>query len=773
MPLPGFHSEITNVADRDRALPNFHSGTPSAWLLGHPLLYLYLSTLFVNAALLFTIEPMVAKMILPFAGGSPAVWNTSVLFFQASLLLGYLYAHFASSWLSTPRHALVHLILLLAGLLFLPVAMPADWFTTQKMTPAITVLTVLLCSIGVPFFVLSAGAPLLQRWLAEANHPTARDPYFMYAASNLGSMVGLVAYPFILERRLTLTYQADVWLLGYLVVLLGTTGCILLSFRSLGGAAKFDASASTPSASNSSEKLLNVAAIGIRRRFRWLCWSFVPSSLLLGVTSHVTTDIVSAPLFWVLPLTIYLLTYVLAFAGDHWATHGFLVRRQAFLLLASALTVFVHATTPVSIILPLHLLAFFSTALLCHGQLAKDRPEPRRLTEFYLWMSIGGVLGGLFNAVIAPLLFSSVLEYPLVMVAAAFLRPYVNTRSEAGANRWSDWLLPIALFLAILSLISMPTVTGLSPQNSQLLIFGISGIICLVFAYRPIRFGLGLSAILLGSLVAPHPIGKTLHAARSFFGVYRTVNDTEGGKHVLFHGTTIHGAQNLKTTLQPIGYYHRSGPAGQVLRSLAQSQPEANVAIVGLGTGALACHGSAGQKFTFFEIDPLVEKIARDEKLFTYLRDCSPKTEVVIGDARLTLAKAPKSFYDLLVLDAFSSDAIPTHLLTLEAIQLYLTKTAPDGIVLIHISNRYMDLVPVLDRLAQRLNLAAFLRNDFNVTAEEQREGKSVSRWIVMARTRGALAIFLDQSWQSLDGRFAGDLWTDEFTDVFKVLDLR
>ena len=768
----GRRSRGTNITNYGRVLPNRLGEIFSASRIGRPILVLYLSTVFLNASLLFIIEPMVAKMILPFAGGSSAVWNTSLLFFQASLLLGYLYAHFASFWLGAPRHALVHLMLLLAGVLFLPVTIPADWFTAQ-MNPVVTVLVALTCSIGFPFFVLSAGAPLLQKWLAEGKHPSAHDPYFMYAASNLGSMLGLLAYPFFLERRLTLTQQADVWFLGYVALLLGMAGCILLSFRPLGGGANHAAIANASLGTNSGEKLMSAGAIGIARRLRWLCWSFVPSSLLLGVTSYVTTDIVSAPLFWVLPLAIYLLTYVLAFAREHWATHSFVVRRQAFLLLSSALTVFLHATTPVSILLPLHLLAFFATALLCHGQLAKDRPEPSRLTEFYLWISIGGVLGGFFNSIIAPLLFSSVLEYPLIMVAAAFLRPHLNTESEAGASRWPDWLLPIALLLVILSLLWMAAVMRIPSHSAQLLIYAIPGVICLSFAYRPIRFGLGLGAILLGSLIAPHPAGKTLHAARSFFGVYRTVNNAENGRHMLFHGTTIHGAQNVQTSLQPIGYYHRSGPAGHVLRALAQSQPDAKVALVGLGTGALTCHGGAGQKFTFFEIDPLVEKIARNEKLFTYLRDCPPKTDVVIGDARLSLAKAPKDFYDVLVLDAFSSDAIPTHLITLEAVQLYLSKTASHGIVLIHISNRYLDLVPILDRLAQRLSLAAFLNNDFSVTPEEEKEGKSVSRWIVMARARGPLEIFLDESWQVLDGRFAGDLWMDDFTDVLKVLYLR
>jgi spermidine synthase len=769
MRLSDLGSRVANITNHGRARADCLVEGPATLRLGRPLLALFLSTVFLNAALLFIIEPMVAKMILPFAGGSPAVWNTSLLFFQASLLLGYLYAHFVSSWLGTSRHAIFHLIFLLAGVVFLPVAIPVDWFTGQNANPATTVLAVLVCSIGFPFVVLSAGAPLLQKWFAEAGHSTARDPYFMYAASNLGSMVGLVAYPFFFERRLTLAQQAEFWLFGYLVLLLGIAACIL---RSVGFSerSKGDSQAYDPRALHESLNSSIVGSITMTRRVRWLCLSFVPSSLLLGVTSYITTDIVSAPLFWVLPLTIYLLTYVLAFSGERWATHTFVVRRQAFLLLGSALTVFVQATTPVGIILPLHLLTFFATALLCHGQLAKDRPAPNRLTEFYLWISVGGVLGGLFNTIVAPLLFSSVLEYPLAMLAATFLRPYVGAQSDTRGSRWSDGLLPVGLFVAILLLIAVAAITRTSPPNAQLLIYATSGVVCLSFAYRPIRFGLGLGAILLGSLIAPHPIGKTLYAARSFFGVYRAIDDHEVGRHVLFHGTTVHGAQNLKSSLQPIGYYHRSGPAGQVLRATAQSQPNANVAIVGLGTGALACHGSPGQKFTFFEIDPVVEKIARDEKLFTYLRDCPPKTEVVIGDARLSLVKAPSDFYDVVVLDAFSSDVIPSHLLTLEAMKLYLAKTAADGIVLIHISNRYLDLVPVLDRLAQNLNLVAFLRNDFKVTAEEQTEGKSVSRWIAMSRRREALAMLLDQDWQPLDGRSGGDLWTDDFTDVLKVM---
>jgi hypothetical protein len=383
-------------------------------------------------------------------------------------------------------------------------------------------------------------------------------------------------------------------------------------------------------------------------------------------------------------------------------------------------------------------------------------------------------LGGLFNTILAPLIFTSVTEYTLAMMVAALLRPYIGEKRDTIGNRWMDWLLPSALFLIFSLWMYLARMFDfISPLNAQLSIYGISGVICLFFAYRPVRFGLGMLAIMLGSLTSPHPFGKTLYAARSFFGVYRVIDDVEAKRHLLFQGTTVHGAQNLtaESRLQPTGYYHRTGPVAQVLQRFAQARPGRKVAIVGLGTGALACHGTAGQKFTFYEIDPLVEKIARDPRLFTYLNDCPPKTDIVIGDARLSLATAPNQHYDLLVLDAFSSDVIPTHLLTLEAIELYLAKTGETGILLFHVSNRSMDLAPILDRLAHRLNLTALIRNDFHWTPEEQKEGKSASRWIIMAREQEPLEPFLNDSrWRALDGRLGGDLWTDDFSDILKVI---
>lgn len=757
------HSKVTGFPDGGRVLPHFPVKIASIRTSEPLTLGLYLLTVFLNAALLFILEPMIARMVLPFAGGSPAVWNTSVLFFQICLLLGYLYAHFATVRLGATGHRAVHLLVLLAGACFLPVAAPVNWFAAPLAHPAFTVLAALAASIGIPFFALSAQAPLLQKWFSQSSHPRAHDPYFIYAASNLGSMLGLLAYPFLVERFFALRQQADLWRYGYLALLCATVGCMLLTSRQKGGGSPTDRHADKSMATAIASEPITVA-----RRLRWLGWSLVPSSLLLGVTSHITTDLVSAPLFWVAPLAIYLFTYALAFARERCATHEWLVRRQGFLLLAAAVTVFLRATTPVAILLPLHLLAFFSIALVCHGQLAKDRPEPARLTEFYLWISIGGVLGGVFNTIVAPALFSSVLEYPLALTVAAFLRPYVGRAGQSRRERWLDGLLPAGLFLIVVLLVLFTRVTRLPSLNARLLIFAIPGVLCLSFAYRPLRFGLGLSALLCASLFAYHPIGSTLYQARSFFGVYRVVDD--GVHHLLFHGTTAHGAQNSKSPLQPISYYHRTGPAGGVLRAAAEHRPQGNIAIVGLGSGALSCHGGPAQEFTYFEIDPLVEKIARDARLFSYLRDCPPRSDVVIGDARLTLAKAPAHHYDLLVLDAFSSDVIPTHLLTLEAVRLYLGKVAEDGIVLIHISNRHMDLVPVFDRLAQTLGLSAYLRDDFSVTSAEQSEGKLPSRWIVLARGERDLAPYVGADWQPLDGRLAGELWTDDFTNVLEIL---
>ena len=457
---------------------------------------------------------MVAKMILPLLGGSPAVWNTSLVFYQACLLMGYAYAHFGSRWLGTRRHALVHLNLVLAGLLLLPVVLPVDWFDAPNHNPVGLVLSGLSVSIGLPFLVLSAGAPLMQKWFAQCEHGAAQDPYFLYAASNAGSIAGLLAYPLILERQLTLSQQNHFWVFGYLLVLVLTSVCVLYYLRPLwrngeNVVALAEESTSTP---------VDPRPVNFARRLRWVFWSLVPSSLLLGVTSYITTDVASAPLLWVLPLTAYLLSFVLAFARSSWAGGAFLARRQAFLLLGAAVTVFMHATDPNWIILPLHLMAFFSTALVCHGRLAQDRPSAKHVTDFYFWISLGGVLGGILNALIAPLIFTGVLEYPLAIAAAAFIRPYIGNKNDSSWSCRLDWLLPPAwMALIVFVTLALKHSLILPPANDLILICGTSGVVFLAFAYRPVRFGGALLALTLTSLWYPSSFGQVLHADRSFF----------------------------------------------------------------------------------------------------------------------------------------------------------------------------------------------------------------------------------------------------------------
>ena len=501
--------------------------------------------------------------------------------------------------------------------------------------------------------------------------------------------MGLLAYPFLLEPHFNLTQQAWFWLYVYLGFFVLALFCGL-ALRGLAARAKDQTLAREAFASNidsTTEKL------SLLRRFRWVALSFAPSSLLLGVTTYITTDLASVPLLWVLPLSLYLVSFIVGFQRDSWGSHPFVVRRQSFLLLGAAITFFANATEPAIILLPLHLLSFFATALVCHAELAKDRPQTQHLTEYYLWISFGGVLGGFFNGFLAPLIFNTVAEYPLAMIGAALVRPPLDQNFRKPATYWLDFIWPATLFIIILGLVLwVEKGDFFSAKIAHVLIFGVSGVIGLSFAPRPVRYALGIAAIMLATSQYHGAFGQVLFTKRSFFGVYRAMQDNERNYHYIFHGTTLHGAQSLdpKRRLVPISYYYSTGPVGQVFRALSENGFDKPVAIVGLGAGALACYGKPGQIFTFYEIDPLVERIARDPDLFTYLKDCSPRISVRIGDARLTLPSAPGHYYGMFILDAFSGDSIPIHLLTREAVELYLSKLVPEGVLLFNISNRYM-----------------------------------------------------------------------------------
>ncbi|HKY06826.1 MAG TPA: hypothetical protein VJQ55_01225 [Candidatus Binatia bacterium] len=736
------------------------------------LLYLYAGALFLSAALLFLVQPMIAKMILPFLGGSPAVWNTCLFFFQTFLLLGYLYAHFGSSWLGVKPHMLLHLVMIGAALYFLPVALPSLWLDQPDADPIRSVLWVLLVSVGFPFFVLSATAPLLQKWFSSTGHADARDPYFLYAASNAGSLLGLLAYPLVIEPRLSLMEQARLWLyiyIGFLAVAI-ICGMALRAVRT-----RHQQPLAAGDLADPAMDLTAQTAPTVGRRLRWIVLSFAPSSLLLGVTTYVTTDLASVPLLWVLPLSFYLVSFIIAYQRDSCGSSPFLVKRQGFLLLAAAITYFAKATDPAVILLPLHLLAFFVTCLVCHTELAKDRPATRYLTEYYLWISFGGLLGGFFNAFLAPVIFSTVLEYPLAMVAAALVRPRLAPHSEQPRDNVGDVLWPAALFLVVFALVSWTRGSQLlSSHFEHVLIFGISALIALSFARRPVRFALGLGAIMLATINYHGVFGNVIFTERSFFGVYRAIRDQGNKFHYIFHGTTLHGAQSLDPSrrLRPLSYYHPTGPAGQIFDRLAMNGFNKPVAIVGLGAGALACYARPDQNFVFYEIDRLVERIARNSNLFTYLKECAPHAKVHIGDARVTVAGAQHGFYGMFILDAFSGDSIPVHLLTKEAVALYLAKLAPDGLLLFHLSNRYMDLTKVVGRVAAALKVDALIQEDSTVSNEEIAEGKQPSTWLIMARQKGPLgAIQSDPRWRPLANDHR-EPWTDNYSNILQALRL-
>jgi hypothetical protein len=735
----------------------------------------FAGTMFLSAALLFLMEPMFAKMVLPLLGGTAAVWNTCLVFFQAVLLVGYAYAHASGRLLSRRGQTSLHMAVLLAALLILPFHIPSGWEPPARQYPVGWLLLLLTVAVGVPFFALSANTPMLQNWFMHSGHSWGADPYFLYAASNAGSLLGLVAYPLLLEPTLRLSGQARLWAFCYGLLLLLVAACAVLVWRR-------DTAVSPASALTLEEPLVldsgskGPEVVTARRRLRWVALAFVPSSLMLGVTSALTTDIPPIPLLWVLPLALYLLSFVLVFSRRPIFSHPWLVRRLPFLILAALIPTVSKAVLPVMVVIPLYLLTLFAAAMVCHGELSRDRPSATRLTEFYLWVSTGGVLGGVFNAIIAPLVFSSLVEFPLALILAAALRPPLDIVKDTPRARRLDYLLPIALGVCVAALILALQAEGLKPGTTlNILIFGYSMVWCLSFGKRPLRFALGVTALILASGIYTGPFGHILRTERSFFGVYRIANNDTNKLRLLFHGGTIHGIESLDpaSACEPLAYYTRSGPIGQLLEAFRGSAVERQVAIVGLGAGAMGAYQAPGQQFTFYEIDPLVARIARDARYFTFISGCAPQTGVVLGDARLSLRDAPQHAYGIIVLDAFSGDSVPTHLLTREAVAVYLRKLAPGGVLVFHISNLYLDLQRVLGALAQDAGLVSLVNSDTAVGENDIKNGRLPSIWVTMGRKREDLgALVRDPRWKPLPATSGTRVWTDDFSNVVSIIKL-
>jgi hypothetical protein len=727
---------------------------------------LFGATLLIGSVLLFVLEPMIARRLLPRFGGSPAVWNTGMVFFQAGLLAGYAYAHVATAQLGVRRQAALH-----AGLLVLPLGIvwagvsggvPRETSPIASSTYAAgDLLGLLLTTAGPPFFVVATTAPLLQRWFAAIDHPTARDPYFLYGASNLGSLLGLLAYPLVIEPNLRLADQERLWAAGYFVLAALTIACAVAVWTSARG---------VPPIAEGGRSAADRPGLGLR--LRWTILAFVPSSLLLGVTTFLTTDLAPIPLLWAVPLSLYLLSFVLVFARRPLVPHGLSVRALPMAVMVLVPAMAAGLVQPFWI--PIHLLTFFLSAMVCHGELARIRPPSRDLTTYYLAIAVGGVLGGIVNALGAPLVFDRVVEYPLGVFLACLCLPGVG-RDATGRGCVREGLLPLvigSLMAGLVRDVGGVTESALGPF-AVMLASGLAMLLAVTARARPLRFAMGVAAVLLAGGLSDGVDGRVLHRERTFFGVLRVteVADRDGRLHRLFHGNTLHGQQRVAPgwRREPLAYYHRSGPIGQVFEVVhARPGARARVAVVGLGAGSLAAYALPGERWTFYEIDPAVVRIARDPQAFTFLQDSrAGTTDVIVGDARLRLREAPDRVTDLLVLDAFSSDAIPTHLLTREALELYRSKLAGGGLIALHLSNRTIDLEPVVGRLARDAGLVARVRHDRALTSEERRAGKSTSIWAVLAAQASALgALADDPRWRPPRLEPGDRVWTDDYSNV-------
>lgn len=782
------------------------------------LVAFFAAAIFLNAALLFSVQPLFTKMVLPLLGGSPAVWNTCLLFFQALLLGGYLYAHLTSRWLSVKWQAVVHVALLAAAVFVLPIHVPESW--SQPPGTALPIgwlLGLLAVSLGLPFFLLSAGAPMMQRWFAGTRHAGAQNPYFLYAASNLGSFAALLAYPFVIEPRMRISEQSVTWLGIYyaLLALIGICGIAALAYRKTTAPAepaRIDDATSPADSDPDLPPLVADAEGGIRLkrpgalrgsmrflieenpsvirrlfrfrdvpileptivpntswRLRWVLLSFAPSSLLIGTTTYLSTDIASVPFLWVIPLALYLLTFVLVFTRRPLFPRRLILHLQLALGLALMVALSLGAGRGILGPAVFHLSAFFVTAMMCHRELADSRPRADYLTEFYLWMSLGGVLGGVFNVLLAPVLYDSLVEYPFALVVAFGLRPGVERAYGSRLDFLRDLLYPLGIGAFIWFAYRLPKPPYEWFSAGAQVFLGAMATIVLLFWKRPIRLALGAGALYASVQLAGNLNSNVLMQDRSFFGMYRVRRVAE--YHVLQNGTTTHGGQSrsLERRMDPLTYYYRGGPLGDIFATTVQ-KPVRRVAMVGLGTGTIACYGRPDEHWTFYEIDPMVVQIARAPRYFTYLRDCAPRTNVVIGDARVSLNAAANGEFDLIVLDAFSSDAIPAHLITREAVALYFRKLKEDGVIAIHVSNRYLDLRPVVIALANDARVAGAVGDR---APDTEGRGKLYygSRWMVLARHKETLADLVKvDGWYSLGSSPASRLWTDDYTDVLGAL---
>jgi hypothetical protein len=720
------------------------------------------ATLLLSALLLFSVQPMVAKMLLPVLGGAPAIWAVSLCFFQMLLLLGYAYAHLLGR-VGGRWGPAIHVALLLAAFLTLPVALPA-----AREPPAegvqLWLLTVLAGMVGLPFLVVSATAPLLQAWFGRIGHRRSGDPYFLYAASNAGSLVALLAYPPLIEPLLTLSSQSRVWMWGFLLLAACIAGCawIMVGQEPDTGllSDENDSSAAAP--------------VAWGARAGWVLLSLVPSGLLVAYTTYLTTDLASAPLLWVVPLALYLATFIVVFRERSLLSDRVLLMLQPVAVAGAVAANEWTGDYSWAVSALLGLVAFVITCLVCHSQLYALRPGRRHLTGYYLALSLGGVLGGAFAALVAPLVFTGTWEFPLLLALGMFCRPALWRKLQTwrAAAALGAAMAAGAGALGLLAFLLGRDVLTASSDLRLDVVCGIAVLLVLLSAAGwPRAAASAAIAMVLAMIVLPSA-AVPVYVTRDFFGTHRVIETASGNYRMLLHGTTVHGIQlNQSGTaalsrMIPLAYYHPSGPLGmglELARTAAGEGP-LRVGIIGLGTGAMACYAKPGDRWRFYEIDPAVARIATTPSLFRYIARCLPEPDIVLGDARLTIAREPDRSLDFLLVDAFSSDAIPVHLLTVEALALYLRKLSDRGLLVLHISNQNLDLAPVIES-----NVAA-LDGVSAVYAEGKRAGGALaSQAVLISRDPEMLSPVLGWHHARQLDKPAVRPWTDDYSDILSA----
>ena len=727
------------------------------------VLVTYTAAIFVSALLLFSVQPLFTKMVLPRLGGSPAVWSVAMVFFQSLLLAGYVYAHLLMRIKNRVIPIVVHLVLLLVAFAALPLTIAAGFGEPPTSGYALWLLGLFVASIGLPFFALAANNPLLQAWFVRSGHPDGADPYFLYASSNIGSFLALLSYPLALEPIFTLRTQNLIWTGGYGLLIVLIAACGVLLWRSPASAAAgvlaMDSDAPPPSWVT---------------RARWVFLAAVPSGLLIAVTAHISTDVAAAPLLWVLPLSLYLLTWVLVFQQRPLLPHKWVLWAQPAAIAGVIVLLAIGGEQNLLLTLGGHQLCFFVIAMACHGELARTRPPAKYLTGFYVALSFGGMIGGLFAGLIAPNVFSWVAEYPILVVLAALCRPPASERWP----RLSRLFWPLVVVLALVLIVPSQMKGEVFDWFEENRVYVAGGVavfgMLLALVLNTARLKLAALAALALVLVRVYPSDDgRVDTVRSFFGVHKIVTTPHGQYHVLLHGTTIHGAEKFQNDdgtkvegrPEPISYYHKDGGIGQAVTAIRERKgAPLRVAAIGLGSGTLTCVGLPGESWKFFEIDQSMVDTARDPKYFTYVQNCQPDLKPVIGDARLTFAREPDGVYDLIIVDAYSSDAIPIHLATKEAMAIYKDKLSPQGVVLMHVSNRHLELASVVVGIADANDLKSWVYNE-----DSGRDGDYIfsTNVVVSARNEADVGkLASSDKWEETDADANQRVWTDDYCNV-------